>query len=847
MKNLFKFSLCAFAALALANCTNDLDEGGMTPPAAEGFTMTINAGVGNEDADDSRTSIVYDGSTYHMAWNTSETQKEYLAIVEVADKTAGPLTKAEQKSGDEKVAVFQTTFPSVSDTGKTYDYLASYPYSESVSFDADGSKVHLTMPAEQTPAADGAVDPNSTLLFASHMGKAESGRPYQIKLGFEHVAAYVKVAFKGLTLGPNESIDRIEFKVNDEETYIAGPCLFDYSNAEQANHTTTVEGEGSNTITLNVSALNLKAGDEESGYLVNDFELYFSALPAMIHDFTVTVVANSGRRYEKNVKTDKGLPFERGVIRTMSISNEGFDTAKQKIYKMVKPSEVVSGKRYLIVSQATTGNQNAYVLKNTGEKGQDLFGDTTEAAGFTTKDETTLLHFDASDYTWTFTGSDTFTISSAGSNLYLTAPKQSADTYVYVPLTLSTDSQAWRVSPYSSSSPDSYRLTIENATYGGDFIATDRSKAGGAFYSVGSNAWTQIFLYEDTGEVDDVNNREYFYYKVANKITAGNDYLITVKYNGNIFILSYTSTTINTPQTIQAAKFENVKDGDTSYTQIKCDNDQSFIFTFEASGTSGTDYILKATNGQYLRYYSGAFSFATFEYQRSVFTLEPSGTTYKLKQATNGYLQIYQSETWNPIIWQCGKDYGNGKSSDIVTFYEKYTPEEGGGNTEDGIPSSAWPLNVYTKVTNKIATNTSDEYVILYNEGIKSYLINNSDLTGAVLAEQSDFYVDENNILTSNTDYIWTVTTDSSYIYILSNGKYWYYGYNASGVTLNTSKGYFDHKYNNGFGFCYFSGSPYFYYNSESDSVGTTTENYNFNLYKKVKTCNDQSEYDALK
>ncbi|MCH5332224.1 MAG: hypothetical protein J1E33_07490, partial [Alistipes sp.] len=117
MNNLFKFTLCAFAALTLANCTNDVtDDGGNAP--VEKFKMTISAGVGDED---SRTQIFADGNKYRVKWDK---EGESLSIVEVENESCGDVTCATQKGGDEKVALFETEFSSVIVGGSTYDYLA---------------------------------------------------------------------------------------------------------------------------------------------------------------------------------------------------------------------------------------------------------------------------------------------------------------------------------------------------------------------------------------------------------------------------------------------------------------------------------------------------------------------------------------------------------------------------------------------------------------------------------------------------------------------------------------------------------------------------------------------------
>ena len=753
MKKLFKFTLCAFATLALANCTNDVtDDGGNAP--VEKFKMTISAGVGDED---SRTAITYDNNKYHLKWNE---KGESIGIVEVVDNYCGEITRATQKGGDEKVALFETEFSSVIVGGSTYDYLACYPYSTDVKFDVQNKQVTMNLPAEQTLTSEGSVDPNSTLLFASYFGEREAGRPYQIGLDFDNVAAYAKVTFKGLKLNANEVIKDIEFAINDENVCIAGPCTYDYN--EEGKATTTACEDGSNKITLHVLDLNLAAGDEASGYAVKDFTVYFSALPANVTNFTVTVINADGRRYMKTVdatKTTKGyLPFEKGVIRTITINGDGFEVEKQKIYKKVKPGEVESGKNYIIVSQsATSGDTNPYVLKNNSTDAKSLAAVNLTEAGFTNKDELTLLNANASDYTWTFTGSDgTFTIASTGNKNYLNAAKQSEGMEDFVPLALGATNQTWKVGTYPLGS-DVYRLTIESTTYSGDYIATDRRQTGGLFYSVRYYGWTQIYLYEETTDTDDVGDSQetvYVYYKKATKLEADKQYVISSEYDGIAYTMGNTGGTymgiaVPIAQLVsETTGFEKVNEN-----VIKRVESDNYVYTTVAN-SSGAYAFKSAKESSYLRYSGGTFTLSTGT--PTYFTVG-NGTVNTAFTVASGnfYMQPQRRESYLAVEWGCiqgahdvsfwevtdapeeggGDEPGEEDDEDKVTYKlvtTKYLPAQNTSQSVADVPDNVWtPIIITTTVgdTTYILSNTKNAEGTLSMTAIPADAVSSDELT----------------------------------------------------------------------------------------------------------------------
>lgn len=356
MKSLFRFSLCAFAALTLANCTNDLTEDGAQAPA-ERFSMTINAGL--PDGDDSRTALGTDNGKYRILW---QEEGETLTIAEVINGNVSDKCEATQITEDnrstERFAVFTTSFAGASDVNSEYTYVACYPHSNANEFNPAEKTVTATMPAVQTPV-EGSVDPKATLLFAQHRDKynnteVSKGRPYQINLKFAHAAAYAKMTLKDLPLYSagdelvgehavtempyDEIIDQIIIKCTGAD--LAGNGTYKYSFDDETENSTldfqsASTSSGSETITLNVRELEITKGKTKEG---NGYTLFFAALPVDLENPEITITTVDGRTFTKTLDTSGGkeIKLKQGSMTAFTVGATGLNpTETDLVYARV--------------------------------------------------------------------------------------------------------------------------------------------------------------------------------------------------------------------------------------------------------------------------------------------------------------------------------------------------------------------------------------------------------------------------------------------------------------------------------------------------------------------------------
>lgn len=446
MKSLFRFSLCAFAALTLANCTNDITEEGAQAPV-ERFSMTINAG--SPDSDDSRTEIVVVDGQYKMKWHK---EGETLTIAEVVDgsipatNTCEATQITEDNRGSEIFAVFTTSFAGTSDVNKPYTYVACYPHSNANAFNPTEKKVTTTMPAVQTPVKDSA-DPNATLLFAQH--KEESmGRPYQINLKFAHAAAYAKMSLKNVALykegdelsegsvfekmPKNEIISQIVITNNDKEHPLAGTYTFNYKpysdNDASVVLSPAVTDKKSQTITLNVEKLGITAADFANG---SDVSLFFATAPVTLKDFTVKLVTDDGRTFEKNIKTaesksGKDIEIALGAVKAFAVNFEGVEAEEKtyaRVYNKIYNPYLIGAREFILVTIPSSINTfyNNDNEDNNVTKSFDILNDVNFDVDDKSSPNSIYYIGEESDYgkavdfTWTFEDAKLDTWSGVGS------------------------------------------------------------------------------------------------------------------------------------------------------------------------------------------------------------------------------------------------------------------------------------------------------------------------------------------------------------------------------------------------------------------------------------------------
>lgn len=865
MKNLFKATLLACASFFIASCTNDPSTEGVPQTPEKTVSLTIEAG----SDDESRTTIVQgEDGKYQMLWNAAETEQN-LAVVELLDGDTNPVLKGDNKvrkgtckevnEGSTK-AVFDVPLLADDSFGhESYYYITCYPYEALEKFAPAEKKVYATLPATQSPKADdnnpalATVDPAATMLFSEYEAESEGQRPYWLSLSYKHMSAYVKMSFTGITLNAYEKIDHIIFTANDEDAHLTGAFSYDYE-----NRTVAAESGADNSVTLNVSELNFK-GDDET-YVVPDFTVYFSTLPAKLSDFTVTVVANNKRRYTKHVtititEEKDYLTFETGKTRAVKITNSGFETEKQKVFKKVEPGKVTSGNNYIIISQATTGaDTNPYVLKNNGAA-SGLSAVNLEDAGFTSKDEITLLNADASDYTWTFTGTtDAFTILSTTSNTYLNASKASSSSVYddYVPLVLGNDSQTWKLDIYSSA--DIYRMTIQSNTYAGDYIATNRAILGnGTYYTTHYYGWTQIFMYEETDDDSDVNDsdkdKEDVYYKRVTTFEADKEYVITTEFDGVLYTMDnpngqYSGVKLEPVQLFNGAGFTKVNDN-----VIMRKESDNYLYVPKASGST---YAFKSKlNDSYLRY-TGNFTTSTASGYTQFTVTKSSNTTFTVStvyQNNTYYMKVYRPTQYSAIEWGCTAGTSN------ITFWEQTDDPDAGEEPEEPEEDATeykkittWNLPESTPVI--ITVTKGDNTYVLYN--VPDGVVSNGepDVTAKTLSD-AKFETTDTGISGPVSKFTWDIILNGSayrfnstsrtgeYAALMYNGTKLTYTNGAYGTSFTLYKA-------NGKGDYYlYNGTKYLSVDDSGNLVAGNSGDATVNLYGLSEAVEAQEQKEA--
>lgn len=777
MKNLFKFTLCAFAAIALTNCTEDLSESGNgnnTPDA--GFTMTIHAGVAGNDTDETRTAVKIDTladntTAYRVIWKGND----QLSIAEFANYEISEdgLTVAYQKEGStDKLAIFQTKFKSIMGEDKRYDYLSCYPHNNKNSFtiNASEAKAYMTMPATQTYDPAGLVDGSAMLLTSAHLGN--EGRPYQIDLRFKHAAAYVKMTFDGIELGKGEKITDIiltagmekeDGETTDEDAYLAGSCVYTYAADPEGDGSTATDPDGdqSKSVTLKVSNADFAAGDtpgeiRDNLFIVPTFTVYFATLPVELDAFTVTIVTDTQRRYVKKVDVSGGkgkpIPFVAGEVRAVKISGQDFETEKLTVYRKATSVANLKDKECVIVS---TDNilGDLYTMLNSGTNNSVVAGKKIGDPGvgfaqakfdFDGTSEDVLLHADASEYTWTISGTDTYTFVStkeAGTGLYCA----NVDRTNEHPLALTNESEklsTWTIE-YKNSN-----FTIRESNNIG-YMQTYSSSYNN-WYAPYIQGMATISIYYKTDQSKDVNDKEEEvikekpldnpkYYRKVSVLEANKNYVIAAQYDGKLYTFNNYNSGTCTPSLLLAddagdgvknAGFKRVTDKIYADMELYESNLGVYYTWNRKSGYSGDYFIttdderLSEANNPGLRFQNNDLILYTTYH---TFAVNTFGDGFSFYYSTNNvYLNLASTDKWT-----------FSRNQQEIYFYEEL----------DEIPQVA--KETYTRVTTITA---GKKYIIAHNNySIKNYETASGNIPAVSLFD--DFEVSGNTITGDGTDY----------------------------------------------------------------------------------------------
>lgn len=458
MKNLFKFTLFAFSAAALVNCTNDITDDGSVDNGNHFKTVSLTVEA-STDSDDSRAlfNIGEDGKAVGMMWNTDKGEQN-IAVVELWDDECKSGPSAELAKGHNRVregvynsdktadkndgnAIFDTELIDDGEEHDNYSYVVAYPYSAFSKFSENA--VEMTLPANQTPAKVGDfynVDPAATLMFSvDYNGLEGSGegfytdRAYQLHLKFKHAVGYGKIRISNLALLSkdanfeenglsgtleampwDEYIDYVEITSNDEGQYLAGTFKLNYpalnnsteKDAEEYSKAYTVV-KGENKVKLNVKDLQISA---EKANTDEGVTLYFAALPVTLSNFTVTVVTTEGRTFVKDIQNaSKPLDFLRATVRAFNVNFSGVESEENsyaRVYELVNafPAHNPSQPTEFIITAIGTSNGEkvAHIMR------RDLQNDDVhKSAEFAVNDKFSEIYYKsennagtATAYTW---------------------------------------------------------------------------------------------------------------------------------------------------------------------------------------------------------------------------------------------------------------------------------------------------------------------------------------------------------------------------------------------------------------------------------------------------------------
>lgn len=559
MKRFLKFAFAAFAVVALANCTNDIDE----QPAHETTGGTVKLCVNATLGEDSRAVIgSLTDNKYPVTW--SETG-ETLLLAQYINNAADAVSFTSQSyitSDANKKANFYFEIPQQTLFGdqKVY-YVAGYP-GEGTTFAPSNNRFNVTIPTVQTPTST-SVDPKAVFLVTQVSDGFEQQQE-SLNFSFEHVAAYAKMTVKNLGL---TDATTITFSA-PLGTNIAGSYEYNYK-IQSGNAGTT---NTSNSVTLNLD--NVTVAEE--------FDVWFTLAPCNLTTFTVSF-SDGEKTYTKEVDaSNRQLQFSRGQVSSFTVNMEGIDDQEdEETYQQVKTDALpaqnagngivadLPDSSWTPVIITTTVNGTTYILNNTLTDGTLSMTPVPEGA---VKDG--VLTIAPSKYQWDVVNRTAgYTFRSKG-NGFLNI------------------SSGWLHPQYSSSftiekSGDEGNYTVKTGT---DYLtmtdgklATATTPSNFQFYSTPAAVAEQ----EQKEEEEKNKPEQKQSYTKVNALTAGKEYILVANYMFNDYVISNNDLSAAAYSNAGFAKSGTTFEGDGAN------------YTFTVTSVSGGMFNLKSTSTNY--------------------------------------------------------------------------------------------------------------------------------------------------------------------------------------------------------------------------------------------------------
>ncbi|MBQ8811635.1 MAG: hypothetical protein IJZ70_04940 [Bacteroidales bacterium] len=323
MKKLFKSLFVIIAAMVtFAGCMKE----DVNTPASETKTVQFFA-----ESIETKTAFgTPDGTTYPTLWTANDEKVQLL--LNLNEKFTADVNVA-----DDFISASFSTEVTVDGSVSPYQFCAISP---SIAYLGNNNeRFSVTIPTSQTPL-ENSVDEAAQILYA--LSDSYDEIPETVDLDFKHFTAYGNLSFTDLDLGEaNVTSIAITSSVNFANRW----------NCFVADESFGVNS-GASTITLNTSATE---------------NLWFACAPVGdMNGNTLTFTINTDKGpLSKTVTLGEKHKFESGRIAKMTVSMEGIEFEKSKVYELVTDaSELTSDSEIIIVASgynfalSTTQNSN---------------------------------------------------------------------------------------------------------------------------------------------------------------------------------------------------------------------------------------------------------------------------------------------------------------------------------------------------------------------------------------------------------------------------------------------------------------------------------------------------------
>ena len=294
-----------------------------------------------------QTRTYYDGD--NIKWAKTG---EQLNIIYYADDNSSSrrqtATHADYTIDAEGRITFSADF-TTTDGATSYTLGAFYPYA----YKSVTSSISLTVPQEQTPAAD-SYDPKTDILVSKEPVVVE-GTPERVKFTFARMVAFAKMTLKGI--GAGETIEKVTFSSSAKP---AGAVEFKVHEAATVESAKWYNNYEDITIT------------RENWVATGEDVVWMTTVPTDLSgtDFTVTVVTDK-YNYAKSVDlTDKTLKFERGDVAIFAV-NDLQRQEKPKAYKLLTDINELNAGDQIVIATKSSASSTAKML-STAATGSSL-------------------------------------------------------------------------------------------------------------------------------------------------------------------------------------------------------------------------------------------------------------------------------------------------------------------------------------------------------------------------------------------------------------------------------------------------------------------------------------------